>query len=152
MRKIVRLTESDLVRLVKRVINEQSVTRKTLPDFGKWAMETENQCPESTGAWDYCPKGTWKYIVKDNKFKFFSDKNEVVLETNETPDNNNYKGPVNDLKDLANWVVTTQKVPYYNGIWKWHRSKGIQSYGGFQSVNMYDKNDDFMGTISFRVQ
>jgi hypothetical protein len=58
MKKIVRLTESDLLRLVKRVINEQSISGKTLEDFKKWAMNKQNECPEPTDPWDnYCPQG-----------------------------------------------------------------------------------------------
>jgi hypothetical protein len=40
MKKIVRLTESDLTRLVKRVINEERTNEKYWNEFKKWAIKT----------------------------------------------------------------------------------------------------------------
>jgi hypothetical protein len=149
MKKIVRLTESDLVRLIKRVINEQSISGKTLEDFKKWAMNKQNECPEPTDPWDrYCPQGTWKYDTRNGNIRFFSDKNEVVMETTIMPNDDKYNGPVVELQYLANWV-SKKNVPYYNGVWKWGGVKGAWSAGNLQSVNLYDNDKNFLGTMTF---
>jgi hypothetical protein len=66
MKKIIKLTESDLVRIVKRVINEQP----TLKDLGK--LPKINDKPEMNTSGAISKKGS----IKDISLKTFKNKND----------------------------------------------------------------------------
>jgi subtilisin-like proprotein convertase family protein len=56
MRKVIRLTESDLVRLVKRIINEQKefeTEESLLSIFGHCKGRTEKLCEYEEGDWRF---------------------------------------------------------------------------------------------------
>lgn len=91
MKKIIRLTESDLARLVKRVINEQ---KKPIPDCLKHFMYNEFQSPYSSGQ--------TIYLVNDDgiTIRWNSDKNEW---------NDTYEEYVSNKKRTGKWKCENGK-------------------------------------------
>jgi hypothetical protein len=124
MKKVIRLTESDLVRIVKRVINEQQVN--DLQSFSNWAtkMGTDKQfCPSgpSSGEWPNvvrCPKGSWKFSMKDKTLYFYDIKNNNVAKFSNISYNVNSKpSSLNTIESFFSY--SNMKSSDLNGTWQW---------------------------------
>jgi hypothetical protein len=70
MKKVIRLTESDLIKIVKRVILEQTDCNKTFDELKKETLKQKNWTLKKTdGVWclaanDFCTKDITVYGVR----------------------------------------------------------------------------------------
>jgi hypothetical protein len=86
MKKVIRLTESDLIRLVKRVINEGNVLDTIDPDkIDKDLSEFANQT------------GSWKVDENGESISLSNDNGELVISIH----GSNYGAKSNDVKNAA---------------------------------------------------
>lgn len=87
MKKVIRLTESDLIKLVKRVIKEEEITKE---DKIKEFLNSD-EIKQDTGVWSFttCDESDWdrvkEYIMGSGRNSRFSNPTgkEVFLSRNE---------------------------------------------------------------------
>ena len=108
-KKIVRLTESDLVRLVKRVIKEQSEESPKFKHRLGWKFDTDNGDEEH-----------W-YDEDDRRIKNPDDFDDYDEETEFGPDD--YEEFINNLKDVKNKWNPSFSKHYYDRYTQHHPLK-----------------------------
>ena len=82
MKKIIRLTESDLIRLVKKVIKEQSSS--DLTDFANWVINSHKNLAKKLNLLIYNPgeatiKKAWDYKITNNDTELIKQWGSAVV-------------------------------------------------------------------------
>ena len=135
MKKVIRLTESDLVKIVKRVIVEQSISYGpyTYPDGHKYVGRLENGKPNGEGVLNYTNGSKYMGSFKDGKLNGYGtytwdDTGEYVGDLKDDlfdgygtmtwPDGTKYVG--NFENDLFNGygVYTEKDGTISKGMWE----------------------------------
>jgi hypothetical protein len=119
MKKIVRLTESDLVKIVKRVLNEQgalgALGSRTALNLSKSgppkvsAAKTPRIMDDPTNRVDDCYYENIKKLVnycKDNEYKFKPDEEskKITLKLHDNIDGISFGGAIDTLKTIKDEV------------------------------------------------
>jgi hypothetical protein len=121
---------------VKPLIMEQEI--ETLLTWAKEKNKDNKYCtPEETqGAWKYCPRGTWKYTMKDDKFDYYDKEGNLISSDSKiTPTQEKYNGTVNNIQNLARWVK--DKSTDVSGNWAF----------SYDHLKFYDDKNSFIGSI-----
>jgi hypothetical protein len=121
---------------VKPLIMEQQI--ETLLSWAKEKNKDNTYCTpeEKQGIGKYCPRGTWKYTMKDDKFDYFDKEGNLISSDSKiTPTQEGYNGTVNDIQNLARWVI--DKSTDISGYWAFSRDV----------LYFYDNQNSFIGTL-----
>ena len=122
MKKVIRLTESDLVKIVKRVIVEQSISYGpyTYPDGHKYVGRLENGKPNGEGVLNYTNGSKYMGSFKDGKLNGYG--------TYTWDDTGEYVGDFKDDVINGYGTYTSNDGTKYVGEYKNNKMNGYGTY------------------------
>ena len=147
MKKVIRLTESDLVKIVKRVIVEQSISYGpyTYPDGHKYVGRLENGKPNGEGVLNYTNGSKYMGSFKDGKLNGYG--------TYTWDDTGEYVGDFKDDVINGYGTYTSNDGTKYVGEYKNNKMNGYGTYtysNGRKYVgNLKDDLFDGYGTMTW---
>lgn len=113
----------------------------TLITWSKEKNKDNSYCTPEEKKWKnmddrgYCPKGTWRYTMKDDRFDYYDKDGKLISSDSKIPPTQEtYNGTVNNISNLSRWVK--DKKTDVNGTW---------NFSGFNDVYFYDDKESFIG-------
>ena len=167
--KVRRLNESDIQRIVKRVLTEQEKNNKGLKTLLSWCSEKhkdDNYCTPEEKKWKsmndrgYCPKGNWIYTLNNDKFDYYSKENKLISSDSNVTPKDDGSTAVNELSELSRYVkskLNKTKSKKISGKWVFSSSSGTSTVKDGKVVPsgpennhlyFYDDKGNFIGTIN----